>query len=196
MKKKIIFISIFLSITLLINYCYKKNHYFTPQIMHPVNSKKNIDCITIQPLLANKKIKQELYLMQKNEWKVNSFLELLEQDKSAYNQLPLTFVVFYNNSPIGSCSIEEQNDLETTLSPWASHLYIKPEYRGKKIARRLIWKILEKAQELGYSEIFYVTNNPTNISIYKHLGGEIVKTTFTQGCEYTIMKRDLNNIDY
>ncbi len=197
MRKKVIFIGILTTIVIII-FCkifHTKNN-LPPSISNTsLYSKKNDSNIYIKPLNGDKKIQQKLYLMQKNEWKVNSFLDLLNEDQSANNKLPFTFVAWYKNIPIGSCSIEATNDLETTLTPWASHLYIKPDYRGKKIARRLIWKILEKAKELGYSKIFYVTNNPVNISIYKHLGGKIIKTTFAQGCEHTIMERDLNDIN-
>ena len=114
--------------------------------------------LIIEPLYTHPELISEILIMHQNEWKTGELTPIFHEDESLYNQLPFTFIAFYNDKLVGSCSLEKNNSIDSTLSPWATHLYVKPEYRGKKIGKKLIEKILKKTEEIGFKKLFYFTD--------------------------------------
>jgi len=83
------------------------------------------------------------------------------------------------------------NDYEgkPELSPWLASLYIHPFYRHKNIAVSLINRLESEAHELGYTELFLVTEDAKNL--YLQCGWielEKVETVYGQAC---LMKKYL-----
>ncbi len=166
-------------------------YYFAVTVKNEMPTEQ-IQPIVIAPLNGNKDIIKPLLAMHGNEYKVVNLENILENDQSNNQALPCTFVAYYNGKLAGSCSLEEKCTIDPTLSPWANHLFVEPEFRGKKIAQKLIEAILKKANELGYPQIFFWTDKPDNISIYQHFGGSIVKKRSCNDKEYTIMSGSLD----
>lgn len=60
---------------------------------------------------------------------------------------------------VGFISLFE-NDLKTRkdLTPWYSTLYIKEEYRGKHLSKKLNDALIEEAKKLGYKKLYLKTD--------------------------------------
>jgi GNAT superfamily N-acetyltransferase len=160
--------------------------YYLMQPTKIVHEQKEL--LRIEPLYGREQYFKSIMEMHHDEWKVGKLATLLENDQSKNNRLPYTVIAFYDEVLIGSCTLEESCTLDTTHSPWASHLYVTPKFRGRKIAKNLIIKILEVAKNLGFEQFFYVTNNPRTASIYVYLGGSLIYKTFYNGQECSIME--------
>ena len=71
------------------------------------------------------------------------------------------------------------------------------EYRGKSISKKLLQKILDEAQNLGFSKVVLEvrTDNTLAISLYEKFGFRITKqlnSFYLDGCDAYFMERDNN----
>ena len=160
--------------------------YYLMQPTEIVYEQKEL--LSIEPLYGREQYFKSIMEMQKDEWKVSALRQLLKQDQSENNDLPYTIIALYDGLLVGSCTLGKSCQLDAHHSPWVSHLYVLPDFRGKKIAKQLILTILQIAKKLGVDQIFYATNNPNTTSIYHHLGGTTLHTTFSGGQTWTIME--------
>ena len=67
--------------------------------------------------------------------------------------------------------------IKRTDAPWAEakRLYIKPEYRGRGYARKMLNAMLDKCRELNYDEVRFTTKPEVmsiGYSLYKKMGFE------------------------
>ena len=59
----------------------------------------------------------------------------------------------------------------------AKRLFIKPEFRGKGYARKMLGTMLDKSEELGFREVTFTTKPsvmPIGYELYKRMGFEEV----------------------
>ena len=188
MQKKIISILILMSVflVLILKKTVGKQHPKESSYIHKQQ-------LRIEPLNGRSAYSNELLELHAQETKVDGFDVILKNDASIHNKLPYTYLAFYDDILVGSCSLVESCPIDTTLTPWACYLYVATEQRGKKIGKKLIEMILHKSVDLGYKEIFFYTNNPHIINMYQHLGGTIIHKAHFKGHEQTIMEGQLNN---
>lgn len=144
---------------------------------------------------SNHKNLREQIIAMHNDIKLEGLSDILQNDNYESKRLPVTILAFYNNELAGSCSITHEDPYTIVdYTPWVNYLFVKPDFRGKKIARALIKRILEISEELGYSEIFYLTHKPEHVAMYTHLGGTTIRKVFIHGCECHIMEGRLKNL--
>ena len=83
-------------------------------------------------------------------------------------------LVGYEESlPIACIAIKKLNDKTCE----AKRLFIKPEYRGKGYARIMLDTMLDRARELGFSEVTFTTKPSVmeiGYGLYKRMGFEEV----------------------
>ena len=78
-------------------------------------------------------------------------------------------VGFEHDKPAACVAVKKLNDNICE----AKRLYIKPEYRGNGYARIMIDAMLEKAKELGFSEVTFTTKPSVmqiGYGLYKRMG--------------------------
>jgi N-acetylglutamate synthase-like GNAT family acetyltransferase len=92
-----------------------------------------------------RKLEHEEYIMKHS----------LEKD-----DIPQTFVAFYENVPCGTVSIW-RNDLSARqdLFPWLSCLYVSEDFRRKRIGNELITFVINKAKKMGFSKLYLMTKH-------------------------------------
>ena len=79
-------------------------------------------------------------------------------------------IILYDNKPIGTIYILENNDYNQI-----GQFFILPEYQNKGIGSHLLKRILAKADQSGkITKIAYLINNPV-VSLYKRNGFEITE---------------------
>jgi N-acetylglutamate synthase-like GNAT family acetyltransferase len=104
-------------------------------------------------------------------------------------KIPQMLIAKYKDELVGTVSLWH-NDLTSRqdLTPWLATLYIKTEYRGKGIGTLLQEKCIEAARELGYKELYLITDheNYYERSGWKFLEMAPNKDTFIRVYEYEI----------
>jgi GNAT superfamily N-acetyltransferase len=107
------------------------------------------------------------------------------------NQLPFTIIAIDTdtNTPVGTATLKLRGmgDYKANL-PWLSSLYVIPEYRGKKIATKLIQQI-EIIAKSKFPEIYLYTK--TDGLIYKKLDWIEIETVLIQDTSFRVMKKSL-----
>ncbi|MFA6303928.1 MAG: GNAT family N-acetyltransferase [Legionella sp.] len=111
------------------------------------------------------------------------FQEHLNEDK-----LPLTFVAFYEEKPVGMCSLRVNDGIRPDLMPWLGSLVVDPEYQKKGIAKKLIDAIKVKAIQLGFEELYLFAFDSALPQYYQKLGWEIIGMDKFQHHPVTVMK--------
>lgn len=85
-------------------------------------------------------------------------------------QLPLTFVAFDEQKPVGMCSLRVNDGIRPELTPWLGSLVVSKAYQKQGIATQLISKTKEKAQTLGFKNLYLFALDPTIPEYYTRLG--------------------------
>jgi N-acetylglutamate synthase-like GNAT family acetyltransferase len=93
------------------------------------------------------------------------FVEHLNEDL-----IPLTFVALFNDKPVGMCSLRENDGIRPDLMPWLGSLVVDPDYQKQGIGEKLINATKEKAQQLGFEQLFLFAFDPSIAEYYQKLG--------------------------
>ncbi|TLF46007.1 GNAT family N-acetyltransferase [Halomonas urmiana] len=83
--------------------------------------------------------------------------------------VPSVFVVLHEGRPVGMASlvVDDMSD-RTELTPWLASVYVRPEWRGRGIASRLVRRVEEEAQAHGHRRFYLYT--PDQQALYRRLG--------------------------
>lgn len=111
------------------------------------------------------------------------FQEHLNEDK-----LPLTFVAFHDEKPVGMCSLRVNDGIRPDLMPWLGSLVVDPGYQKQGIAKELINAIKAKAIQLGFKKLYLFAFDPTLPQYYEQLGWEIIGMDKFQHHPVTVME--------
>lgn len=88
-----------------------------------------------------------------------AFWESIVKRSLQKDKLPLTFVALVDNKFAGTVGLWRADLLSRQdLYPWLSALFVKEEYRGKRIGQELQKFLINYCQEKGYKEIFLYTD--------------------------------------
>jgi N-acetylglutamate synthase and related acetyltransferases len=69
-----------------------------------------------------------------------------------------TLILLDNDILVGFVSLFEKDCEEReNLSPWYATLYVKEQYRGNNITKKLSEAIIEKAKKMGFEKIYLKT---------------------------------------
>lgn len=108
-------------------------------------------------------------------WVPDVPIKRVEQNflKHLNNQtLPLTFVAFHNDTPVGMCSLRENDGIRPDLIPWLGSLVVAPSYQKQGIAKKLMAATQQKAIELGFKKLYLFAFDPTIPNYYATYGWE------------------------
>jgi GNAT superfamily N-acetyltransferase len=105
--------------------------------------------------------------------------------------LPLTYVAFDGDEPVGMCSLRAEDGTVKNLTPWLASLVVDQKYQGKNIGKMLINKVKSKAKEMGYNKIYLCVFDPNIAICYKKIGWRNIGNDISMGHEITIMETDL-----
>ena len=105
--------------------------------------------------------------------------------------LPLTFVALDDNTPVGMCSLRENDGIRPDLMPWLGSLVITPNYQKQGIAKKLMDATQEKAIELGFKRLYLLAFDPTIPNYYANHGWQKIGIDEFQGHTVTVMETTL-----
>ena len=105
--------------------------------------------------------------------------------------LPLTFVALHNNTPVGMCSLRENDGIRPDLKPWLASLVVAPSYQKKGIAKKLMDASKQKALELGFEKVYLFAFDRTIPVYYTSHGWEKIGADEFNGHPVTVMEISL-----
>lgn len=96
----------------------------------------------------------------------------IERFKTHLNDetLPVTFVAFDGDKPVGMCSLRKNDGIRSDLTPWLGSLIVDPEYQGHGIAQKLMDATKAKAQSLQFNKCFLFAFDPKIPDYYARHG--------------------------
>ncbi|KTD53472.1 GNAT family acetyltransferase [Legionella santicrucis] len=106
-------------------------------------------------------------------------------------QLPLTFVAFHQNQPVGMCSLRINDGIRPDLTPWLGSLVVSPHYQKQGIAQMLIDRTKEKALLMGYKTLYLFAFDSTIPDYYHRLGWNKIGMDECRGHPVTVMEHSL-----
>ncbi len=114
-----------------------------------------------------------------HHWDADYAQEVQQILRESLNEsfLPLAFVAFSNNKPVGMCHLKKSDGLRPILSPWLRSLVVTAEYQNQGIGKLLIEAVKQKAKALGFQKLYLWTyEGPLPDEYYKPLGWKKVGT--------------------
>ena len=102
------------------------------------------------------------------------------------NRIPMTFVAFYNDQPVGSAALVEHDmEIRRDLTSWLAGVYVQPDFRSRGVASRLVNTAMTAARELGIETLYLYTRSA--VGLYARLGWVELEPVMYQGRKVTIM---------
>ena len=105
-----------------------------------------------------------------------------------HQELPLTFVAFDGNAPVGMCSLRINDGIRPELTPWLGSLVVAPIYQKQGIAKKLIKCVEQHALNLGFQNLYLFAFDPTIPNYYSQLGWQTIATDEFKGHPVTVME--------
>ncbi|RCW41717.1 GNAT family N-acetyltransferase [Halanaerobium sp. MA284_MarDTE_T2] len=106
-------------------------------------------------------------------------------------KIPVTFVALMESDVVGTASlIKHDMDIKKNLTPWLADVYVPPNYRGKKIATKLVKRVLAEANQINISKVYLYTRQAAGF--YRKLNWETIGKCNYYGAEVTLMEFNLN----
>lgn len=105
--------------------------------------------------------------------------------------LPLTFVALHNDTPVGMCSLRENDGIRPDLRPWLGSLVVAPNYQKQGIAKKLMDATKQKAIELGFKTLYLCAFDPTIPNYYASQGWQKIGVDEFKGHTVTVMEINL-----
>jgi len=94
----------------------------------------------------------------------SGYSEELKQD------MPLTYVALYNQTPVGSATFQLNEDIRPELGPWLGDLVVDPMYQKQGLGTMLVNVVIKKAKDMGYGKLYLFTFDPNIQNYYERLG--------------------------
>jgi len=105
--------------------------------------------------------------------------------------IPLAYVAFDHDRPIGMCSLEMNDDLKLDVAPWLCDLCVLKPYQRQGVGTLLIAVAKEKAKALGFNKLYLFVLNPEVMGYYSKLGWTKIGIDCYQGHTVSVMEIDL-----
>lgn len=106
-------------------------------------------------------------------------------------KVPTIFVAVVKDKVVGTASlIESDLDSRKDLSPWLADVFVLPDYRGNKIATKLVTRVLEEAKNIAIPKLYLFTKEAEEL--YKKLNWQTIEKFNHYGDQHTLMKYTLN----
>ena len=87
------------------------------------------------------------------------FFESIIKNSLIKNKLPLTFIALEDNELVGTIGLWRSDLMSRQdLFPWLSALFVKENFRGKRIGQKLQNFLVEYCKKAGFTELFLYTD--------------------------------------
>lgn len=124
-------------------------------------------------------------------WVPDIPIERVEQNLQNHlneNTLPLTYVAFIDNQPVGMCSLRITDGILPDLSPWLGSLVVDPRHQKKGIAKQLVDTIMDKAKQFRHKKLYLFAFDLTIPQYYSRLGWRKIGMDEFKGRPVTVME--------
>lgn len=105
--------------------------------------------------------------------------------------MPLTLVALDGNTPVGMCSLRENDGIRPDLMPWLGSLIVDESYQGRGIGQLLMNATKDKAKELGFEILYLFAFDPTIPEYYQRNGWTNMGMDTFKSHDVTVMMTDL-----
>ncbi len=102
--------------------------------------------------------------------------------------MPLTFVAFHHDKPVGMCSLRENDGIRPDLKPWLGSLVVDQGYQKQGIGKTLMDMTKQKAVALGFETLYLFAFDPTIPNYYERLGWRKISMDEFKGHPVTVME--------
>ena len=104
------------------------------------------------------------------------------------NKLPMTFVALDGTTPVGMCSLRENDGIRPDLTPWLGSLVVEQAYQKQGIGNMLIDSIKNKAKALGFAKLYLFAFDPSLHDYYTRQGWHTIGIDDFKGHDITVME--------
>ena len=120
------------------------------------------------------------------------FFESIIKNSLIKNKLPLTFIALEDNELVGTIGLWRSDLMSRQdLFPWLSALFVKENFRGKRIGQKLQNFLVEYCKKAGFTELFLYTDI---CGYYEKTGWEYLEDGVEYSGEYIkIYKKEIGN---
>lgn len=101
--------------------------------------------------------------------------------------LPMTFVAFDGEMPVGMCSLRENDGVVSDLAPWLGSLVVDTKYQKRGIAKSLMDATIAKAKGLGFESIYLLAFDRTIPEYYARFGWKKIGVDEYKSIPVTVM---------
>ncbi len=112
------------------------------------------------------------------------------------DQLPLIFVLWKDDMPIGMTSLENESEPEFSDFPkhaaWLGNLHVVSDERKRGLGTELLKFIEKVAKKLDYETLYFYTSNLSNIKWYVERGAQTLEKRPYRNHEVTLFQIPLN----
>lgn len=97
-------------------------------------------------------------LAQSCSWKAGPFLARM-MEANAFKEWERVIAVCVDGKVVGFCTFMEKDELpsEYVFSPFIGFVFVREEYRGKRLSELLIHNAMEYAKELGIEKVYIMS---------------------------------------
>ena len=113
--------------------------------------------------------------------------ESLNRDKP-----PLVVLAVQGEIVVGAAELKPHEMLSVypDKEPWLGGVFVRPDFRNRRIASQLAMKIVEIAESFGVDQLFLQTERLDG-GLYARLGWRPIEQVNYRGCEVLVMERRL-----
>ncbi len=113
----------------------------------------------------------------------------LLRDECGAGGVPSVFIALHGDTPVGTASLvaDDMSD-RLDLTPWLASVFVRPEWRARGIASRLVKRVEQEAQAHDHGYFYLYT--PDQQPLYRRLGWHDLEQRHYRGETVTIMRRD------
>jgi predicted N-acetyltransferase YhbS len=106
------------------------------------------------------------------------------------NRLPLTFLAFRGNQPVGTASLKiREMEIYPQYAHWLGAVYVSLPFRHQGIGTQIVRHSISEAEKLGVTELYLYTRG--SLSFYAQFGWRPLERPFYHGREVVVMKLTL-----
>lgn len=117
----------------------------------------------------------------------------IEEIESLYyeelkHDMPLTYIALYDETPVGSCTLELNGGIRPDIGPWIGDLVVDQKYQKQGIGKLLLDEALKKAKQLNFKKLYLFTFDPNIPSYYEKFGWKKISTDEFNSHPVTLME--------